>query len=576
MDPRLMSLPEVQSKNRRICSDREVQKNDVMFRRRVRKIVVQELNYHEELLRKLLQPTSRAATASFEPNTTGASSISSSIACTMEDLRELRAVLHQLSIDDDLSDAHWKQHFSIVENKLSHDERKFLRSFSPTTMIAEVPRRTKSPVERAQQHEERLSATSHHDDNRQQIMRSSSFVLRGDTSAKVDPPLFQRKLSHVPLSRVFRVAENGKRGQEARRCFTPLSPTKSTEQHEVREIKKKSLAKPVQVAKENNNLALGMMQKNALRDAHNCLAETLKLLDTQAQSDERDAVLAITHCNIANCYRRSGNFSEAMAHLQTCAEIELSCLGDAAPSTIINLGALHLQMGDVANAVSLVEQLQRSLRSKKEGGEHISRHLFALCEEHLHTCELYVKSIQRDQSAMQSRLSTEASQDSDNSHHGLRTAALEYDSYITIIEDIKARRRERREYLVNNSTGASHMEWRSISPVTFEEQRHDYHSDHRPPPASVRIGELDDVHFDDDEVAGALKAGAVSQDPVVESELPPSPNPPNSIPVSGTVNIVSRQVDYDDHRHDDAVGGSENYEKVDTATTEPENVDSAQ
>jgi tetratricopeptide (TPR) repeat protein len=548
-----------------------------MFRRRVRKIVVQELNYHEELLRKLLQSTSRAATASFEPNTTVASSISSSIACTMEDLRELRAVLHQLSIDDDLSDAHWKQHFSIVENKLSHDERKFLRSFSPTTMIAEVPRRTKSPVERAQQHEERLSATSHHGDNRQQIMRSSSFVLRGDTSAKVDPPLFQRKLSHVPLSRVFRVAENGKRGQEARRCFTPLSPTKSTEQHEVRTIKKRSLTQPVQAAKENNNLALGLMQKNALRNAHNCLAETIKLLDTQAQSDERDAVLAITHCNIANCYRRSGNFSEAMAHLQTCAEIEHSCLGDAAPSTIINLGALHLQMGDVANAVSLVEQLQRSLSSKKEGGEHISRHLFALCEEHLHTCELYVKSIQRDQSAMQSRLSPDASQDSDNSHHGLRTAALEYDSYTTVIEDIKARRRERREYSVNNSTGA-HMEWRSISPVTFEEQRHDYHSDHRPPPASVRIGELDATHqqdyvdFDDDEVAGALKADAVSQDPVVESELPPSPNPPGS----GTVNIVSLQADNDDDRHDEAVESSENYDKVDRVTTEPENVDSAQ
>lgn len=531
MDPQLMSLPEVQSKNRRIAAHREAQKSDVAFRRRVRKIVVQELNYHEVQLRKLLQPTltSQLRAGTPDPHT---STTSASIACTLEDLRELRAVLHQLAIGDDLSDSHWKQHFSLAENKLSHNERKFLRCFSPTTMIAEVPRRTKSPVERAQQYEERqVSAISHHEDEQSRMMRSSSFVLRGDTSAKVDPPLFKRKLNDVPLSRVFRVAENGRRGEEARRCFTPVSPTKRSQQLDVFQAHKRAQVHPLNAAKENNNLALGMMQKNALRDAHRCLTQTLELLESQVTNEERDAILAITHCNIANCYRRSGKLVEALSHIHKCAEIEQSCLGEAAPSTIINLGALQLQMGDINAAVSTVENLQRALVSKKESGEHISRHLFALCEEHLNTCDLYNESIQQDELSTLSRFSPGTSQEFDD----LSIANIEHESYNAIIEDILSRRRERRALSMShvNVTGASHAEWRSVSPVTFEVQRHDHENDFLPPPASVRLGEVDmssqqePLTNNSNCVPQIPSDDAIAQDPVVESGLA-TPKPANS------------------------------------------------
>lgn len=356
----------IQRKQESIKRHRLAQQSDTTYRDYVRRTLVKEIFSLEHRLLLHYQ---------------GQVLATATLANLLEDLREFKEALHQVMLDDEIAEQHWKHHFALPFMNLTHNERKYLRCFSTRTALTELPRRTKSPVERAR--ERKLSATGPESPaaNEPVLARTLS---RGDGSMLQFS--VSRKEKQHPITAIFRLPENGKTKKNPPRDVSSalraaLTPT-TVQQHREDEV-------DIFVKTSNAN-ALVLLQRNRLREAQAVLEEAVAALDAHDVPQLR----AVTYCNLSNLFRRCRKWRKAEHFLSSAMAIERSEFsGTPTLSTLANMCGLKLQQNDIEAAFAFSQELDNLLSIN---GKKVGRHVYAMCVHQVNEC----KAAKQDQNAL--------------------------------------------------------------------------------------------------------------------------------------------------------------------------------
>lgn len=380
MEEVLPSFDELVRKKNVISSHRAAQKRDAARRDQLRKKLVKEIvDAHKTIA------SHRSAPSNFSEGHFG---------CLMEDLRELKEALFELHIADEMADRHWKHHFSLPQMKLSHNERKFLSSFSTKTAVPEVPRRTPSPVDRARESHRRSQSQSHNSQ-----LGSPSRLDRSRTMSRGDGSLLiyakPRKERSYPISAIFRLPENG--SLQPMQLDRPTAVKKAVDERSCPGAM--SIDRAEDTIKLLNADALVLMQRNALRDAKQKLDSALEtILSVRGISDplSLNMLEGLTKSNLSTYFRRCRSFARAEKALIDSIELEKSAFDFPSLSNLINYAALKLQLNDVTGAERAARELESEVDRRVSSGERISRHLKSMCDEQIDACDRAYANLHND------------------------------------------------------------------------------------------------------------------------------------------------------------------------------------
>lgn len=390
MNEPLLDYDVVHKKQEAILYHRQLQKQDVDHRHRIRQALISDVAHKEAELR-LLQASAAPTCAD--------------IANVLEDLEDLQRALFQLITNDSIADDHWKRHFQLPQFQLSYTERKFIRCFSPTTAIQEVPRRTLSPVELSHSRTER-SKLSHHTAEPLPPRSSSSLSLGNGVALRLPVP----KRAKLPsLSRIFRVPENGSHGRKHQKLFSPPAVTSKKVSKEV--LTSTPIAS-LDSVKKLNHQGLFALQRNHFKEAEAHFLEALSIIESQEGGVEKESQIvdsvrrdfaslhAVTLCNLSNLSRSCKNFKKASNELSQCIALETKIFGTPTPSSSLNMSALQLELGNVEEATRMARELLGNLLMSGENERHgrlRRKHLVSICEKHLATCEAFAQQPQTEE-----------------------------------------------------------------------------------------------------------------------------------------------------------------------------------